>query len=287
MADVTGPDGVLCDHLVVMRRMPAERRLAALVRGGAEVTQNLRRIARRVAGFHAAAPTSPEIAEAGSLRTILGHWEANFEQLGPFVGPVLDAEACGRVEELVRRYLAGRVRLLGDRVEAGCIRDGHGDLQAEDIFCLEDGPRILDCIEFDDRLRHGDVLADVAFLAMDLERLGSVDAAERFLSYYREFAGETYPSSLAHHYVAYRAHVRAKVACLRHQQGDGEAAGTARDLLALCLAHLEQGRVTLVLVGGSPGTGKSTVAAGLADRLGWAALRSDELRKDLAGLPTW
>lgn len=285
VGDVTGPDGVLCDHLVVMRRMPAERRLAALVRDGTDVTDELRRIARRVAAFHAAAATSPEIAETGSLRTVLGHWQANFEELQPFVGSVLDAETCARVEELARRYLAGRTHLLRDRVEAGCIRDGHGDLQAEDIFCLEDGPRILDCIEFDDRLRHGDVLADVAFLAMDLERLGAAGAAERFLAYYREFAGETYPSSLAHHYVAYRAHVRAKVACLRHEQGDGEAAGAARQLLALCRAHLEQGRVRLVLVGGLPGTGKSTLAAGLADRLGWAALRSDEIRKDLAGVP--
>src|SRR5205823_10614656 len=70
VADVTGPDGVLCDHLVVMRRMPPERRLAALVRHGVDVTEELRRIARRVATFHAAAPTSPEIAEAGSVRMV-------------------------------------------------------------------------------------------------------------------------------------------------------------------------------------------------------------------------
>jgi hypothetical protein len=29
--------------------------------------------------------------------------------------------------------------------------DGHGDLLADDICCLEDGPRILDCLDFDDR----------------------------------------------------------------------------------------------------------------------------------------
>jgi aminoglycoside phosphotransferase family enzyme len=53
------------------------------------------------------------------------------------------------------------------------VRDGHGDLLADDIFLLDDGARILDCLEFDPRLRYGDVLADVAFLAMDLERLGA------------------------------------------------------------------------------------------------------------------
>ncbi len=49
--------------------------------------------------------------------------------------------------------------------------------------------------------------------------------------------------------------------------------------------HLERARVVLLLVGGLPGTGKSTVASGLSDRLGYALLRSDEIRKDLAGLP--
>ena len=40
----------------------------------------------------------------------------------------------------------------------------------------------------------------------------------------------------------------------------------------------------MVLVGGLPGTGKSTLAAGLADRLDWAVVRSDEVRKVLAGM---
>ena len=54
--------------------------------------------------------------------------------------------------------------------------------------------------------------------------------------------------------------------------------------MALADAHLEEGRVRLVLVGGLPGTGKSTVARGISDRLGWGMLRSDEIRKDLAGI---
>ena len=284
VADVLGPDGIPCDHLVVMRRMPAERRLAALVRAGAPLGNVLTEIARRVAVFHAGAATSEEISSAGQREAVQANWQGNFSQLTSFVGTVLDPGISERVEELVGRYLAGRDRLFDQRIALGCIRDGHGDLQAEDIFCLEDGPRILDCIEFDDRLRHGDVLADIAFLAMDLERLGVPAAADRFLASYREFAGETYPDSLAHHYVAYRAHVRAKVACLRHGQGDPEAAAGARSLLDLTVRHLEQGRVRLVIVGGLPGTGKSTLAARLADATGWSVLRSDEVRKDIAGL---
>ena len=49
------------------------------------------------------------------------------------------------------------------------------------------------------------------------------------------------PSSLEHHYVAYRAHVRSKVACLRAEQGDDGAAREARRLHALAVRHLEAG----------------------------------------------
>ena len=99
-----------------------------------------------------------------------------------FVGPVLDPSAHDAVVGAIRRYLAGRGPLFTARIAAGQICDGHGDLQADDIYCLDDGPRILDCLEFDDRLRCGDVAADVAFLAMDLERLGNTEAAERFVT---------------------------------------------------------------------------------------------------------
>jgi aminoglycoside phosphotransferase family enzyme/predicted kinase len=284
VADVIGVDGQPCDHLVVMRRMPADRRLATLVQVGAPLDDALSDVARRIAVFHAAAATSEDIAAAGRRDAVQRIWEASFEQLAAFTGPVLDPDACRRVENLVRRYLAGRSRLFDHRIALGAVRDGHGDLQAEDIFCLDDGPRILDCIEFDDHLRHADVVADVAFLAMDLERLGAPEAAAAFLARYREFSGETYPQSLAHHYIASRAHVRCKVACLRHGQGDDGAAAAARSLLDLAVRHLEAGRVRLVLIGGLPGTGKSTVAAALADATGWSVLRSDEVRKDLAGL---
>ena len=39
-----------------------------------------------------------------------------------------------------------------------------------------------------------------------------------------------------------------------------------------------------MLVGGAPGTGKSTLAARLADRLGLVLIGSDRVRKELAGL---
>jgi predicted kinase len=116
---------------------------------------------------------------------------------------------------------------------------------------------------------------------MDLERLGRPDAAERFVLQYESQAGERLPRPLLHHYIAQRAYVRAKVTCLQFEQGSEAAARDARGLHALALRHARRSRRVLVLVGGLPGTGKSTLATGLAAETGWAILRSDEVRREL------
>ena len=119
---------------------------------------------------------------------------------------------------------------------------------------------------------------------MDLERLGAAELAERFLNWFAEFSGESRVDSLIHHYIAYRAVVRLKVACMRWAQGDDASADTARQLVELALAHLRRAEPRLIIIGGSPGTGKSTVAAGLAGRFAGVLIRSDRLRKERSGL---
>lgn len=284
VADVTGPDGEVCEHVIVMRRMPAERRLATLVRDHVPLDDELRAIARAVAVFHAGALQSSAISAAGRPDVVRARVERDLDELGAFVGTILEASLLEEAGALARRYLQGRTPLLEGRVARGLVVDGHGDLLADDIFCLDDGPRILDCIDFDDGLRHGDVLADVAFLAMDLERLGAPESAACFLDAYQEFSAEQHPATLANYYVATRALVRSKVACLRAGQDGGASVPKARRLLELAVDHLHRAQVRLVLVGGSPGTGKSTLASALAGRMGYAVLRSDEVRKEMIGL---
>src|SRR5208282_1954760 len=99
------------------------------------------------------------------------------------------------------------------------------------------------------------------------------------------YSGDPAPASLRRHYVAYRAFVRVKVACLQAARGDGNAAAQAWQLAGITLRHLRAGAVTLVLAGGLPGTGKTALAGALADRLGFTVLSSDRIRKELAGVP--
>ncbi len=284
VVQVRDPAGRVCDHLVAMRRLPAARRLSALVQAREPVSAAIRQVARMLAAQHASAQRGAAISEQGSRDALWRRWEGNIDQIRSLQDS-LPGATVDEVQRLAGRFLAGRMPLFEARIRAGRVVDGHGDLLAEDIFCLDDGPRILDCLEFDDRLRWVDGLDDAAFLAMDLERLGASDLAERFTGWYSQYSGDPAPTSLRHHYTAYRAFVRAKVTWLRSRQGDPRAGGEARELAAMALQHLRAGAVTLVLIGGLPGTGKSALAGTLASRLGCTVLGSDRIRKELAGIP--
>src|SRR3546814_18117146 len=88
------------------------------------------------------------------------------------------------------------------------------------------------------------------------------------------------PDAPAFRSVAYRAQVRAKGSAIRAEQGVPDSAEKAQALLRLALAHLESARVRLVLVGGLPGTGKSTLARGIGRVTGAVVLRPDVVRKE-------
>lgn len=290
--DVVGPDAHDIEHVIEMRRMPPERRLATLVtEGDPEVVDCVRVVAHRIAVFHAGAARGAAIDRDASHDAVSAAWAANLTEMAPFaegVDAVFDPETLAEVERLAREWLDGRVAVFVDRIAGGHAVDGHGDLLCEDIFCLDDGPRILDCIEFDDHLRHVDVWNDVAFLAMDLERLGRPDLADVLCATYRELSADTALPGLVDVFVAYRALVRAKVAGLRSRQTDvghdrEVCVVEARDRLAQCLNHLRRARIRLVVVGGLPGTGKSTLAAELSEAIDAAVLSSDPLRKELVG----
>ncbi len=282
LADVL-EHGELVDRFIVMRRLPEDRRLSALV-DDPSFADHLRAVARQVAAFHATLPPMDPAPTATRERVAI-NWNDNLDVIEKWTDEVIAGDEVERVAELARSFLDGRRPLFERRISDGMIRDGHGDLLADDIFCLDDGPRIIDCLAFNDDYRIGDVLLDVAFLAMDVERLAGSDHAASFLADYGEFSAETHPVALAHHYIAYRAHVRAKVACIRYGQGDESSAPLARSHHRLALAHLERARVRVILVGGGPGVGKTVLAHGMADHYECSVLSTDEIRKDLAGVP--
>ena len=166
------------------------------------------------------------------------------------------------------------------RIRSGCVLDGHGDLLADDIYCLDDGPRILDCLEFSDRLRWGDVLYDVGFspwtsndsvgpTSLPRSWTGTESSPPRFIPRPSSTTTWRIEPWFARRYPAERGARRS---------------GRGVCLLAQCLRHLRTAQIRLAVVGGLPGTGKSTIAMELGDQLGWPVLRSDVLRKQRRAL---
>jgi aminoglycoside phosphotransferase family enzyme/predicted kinase len=282
LADVREGDEIT-DRMIVMRRLPDDRRLATLVESP-DLFDYLRSVAKAIATFHAGLAPIIRAVPLGTADGLARFWKSSIDDMAPFVGELFEPDEFDAVHRMVFAFLDHHGRLFDARRAAGFVRDGHGDLIAHDIFMLDDGPRILDCLAFDDAYRICDVLADIAFLVMDIERLAGRDAARHLLRCYCEFSNEHHPSSLAHHYVAYRAHVRAKVASLRWSQGDAGAAAEARSHHAQAYDHLSRARPTMLLLGGGPGTGKSTLADAIGGALGWPTVDADTLRKDLRGV---
>lgn len=279
--DVLGPRGEPLDHLIAMRRLPAGRALSSLLEGPGAVW-HVGEAARAVATLHRIAPRSRSIDEAGHPAAMLARWEDGAGRLALAAPGLLEPDEIERVAGLARRYVEGRTRLFERRIAQGWIRDGHGGLAAGDLYLLPDGPRVLGCPAWDGRLRHADVLLDVARLAMDIATRGMAGLAQRLLDDWAEALDEEHPRSLGDHHMAHRAHAGAVVAAQRGELGDPAGAAGARHLHRYAATMIERAQVRLVLVGGAPGTGKSTVAAGLGHLTGSRVVRADIVRRGLA-----
>jgi predicted kinase len=189
-----------------------------------------------------------------------------------------------------RNFLEYRRALFEKRIRDGRLRDGHGDLHAEHI-CLYKGVQIYDCVEFNPRIRQGDTASDIAFLYMDLLYHGHPILARVLMEEYLRRTGDWEVRLLVPFYACYRAVVREKVESFRiadpsiPRREKTEAARRAARYFTLASTLAEgDARPRLILVGGLPGTGKSTVARTLAERLGADFLNSDIVRKGLAGI---
>jgi len=91
------------------------------------------------------------------------------------------------------------------------IIEAHGDLRPEHV-CLEAQPVIIDCLEFNRSLRILDAASELAFLALECERLGAPEIGKQLLNVYREQTGDPAPNALLEFYRAHHAVVRAKIA---------------------------------------------------------------------------
>jgi aminoglycoside phosphotransferase family enzyme/predicted kinase len=282
-------DGEPVEWATLMRRLPAERMLDALIFGDEVPADLADRLADRLIPFHQEVarpcPGAFEQQATDATRVVID----NLDELRPLMQGRPFAVELGLIDAAVREFVASQDDLLLRRARAGWIREGHGDLRAEHICLDPDGAvQVFDCVEFSLDIRCADVASDLAFLLMDLDRLG-IDAVvgERLVARYRE-AGLALPGELLGLYEVHRALVRAKVDAIRMAESDedddtamlGDIAGYLHTAARRAIGCAP---VAIAMTGLS-GTGKSTVAGQLARVLGADWHRSDVVRKELAGV---
>ncbi len=286
---VGGP-GDPVEYAVHMRRLPTERSLRALVERGEADDALMRRIAQKMATFHAGADTSPEITAAGDVAAMLRTVHENFANLEPFSAWLDTESTLADLRTLLPSAIERAADRLRARQQAGRIRDCHGDLRPDHVCCTDALP-IFDCIEFNPRFRHCDVASEMAFLAMELDFLGASGLAAALIRYYVEASKDTDLLTVMPVFHAYRAQVRAMVSALTSREPEvGPDArecsrNEARRYLALAARSAWTGHgPVLIALAGISGAGKSVLAAALTDATGFDWLRSDVARKRLAGL---
>jgi aminoglycoside phosphotransferase family enzyme/predicted kinase len=291
-----GSHGPVVDWAVAMRRLRDRDGADRMLETGELQVAHVDAIARHLAAFHATARHDAKTTSFGDPSKIEKDVLDNFSGLRANSSTELSTELSDvqlqSLETGQLQFISTHDALFRERMSQGRIRDGHGDLKLEHCYLENGGIVILDCIEFNEAFRCGDVCSDLAFLAMDLSARHRVDLAERLLAAYAQEANDADLYPLVDFYQGYRACVRAKVSGLLAR--DTTAPLALRDrarrdvrrhlMLALAEQHRSLQRPCVIAVGGVIASGKSTLADRLSFLLGGPVISSDRVRKHLVGV---
>jgi aminoglycoside phosphotransferase family enzyme len=205
-----GDDGPVIEYGVKMRRMPEERMMVRVIERGELTPAHIQSLVDVLVPFYEQAERNEEIDTFGTAESVSVNVLENFEQTENFINEgALSQEQFDIISSYARSVLEQK-DLFQVRIDAGRIRDCHGDLYSANI-CLADKVYIYDCIEFNRRFRYCDVASDVAFLAMDLDFHGLEELSALFIDRFCEQSGDEDLRKMLNFYTCYRAYVRGKI----------------------------------------------------------------------------
>ncbi|HDM77088.1 MAG TPA: hypothetical protein ENG51_11560 [Deltaproteobacteria bacterium] len=282
--------GEIVEYVIKMRQLADTDTLLYLLRNNLLEDTQTSTLAKKLAEFYTNAARDLSIDTFGNVDTISFNTEENFSQTEPFVPEIIPEDKYSFIKNATREFLSEKKALFDRRIENGWIRDCHGDLRCEHIYFEPDGIQIIDCIEFNDRFRYGDVASDLAFLLMDMDFIGYRNTARKLLTEYVKACYDPDIFTVLDFYKCYRAYVRLKVSCLQLSGGTLNTeeekririeAGRYLDLSFEAADHFR--KPTLWIVCGLPASGKSRMARELSQRHMIPVFSSDIVRKELFG----
>lgn len=288
---VAGP-GDQVDWALKMRRLNSEDQLDILLANGKAEADVVQQTARLIADFHSTADQAP--SEYGTVEAVSGIVLGNLDRVAEHAQPELDRAEYASVSAYSEQFLKHRSDLFRQRHAEGRPRMCHGDLHAGNIFIERDSEdhwsiQIIDCIEFNNSFVYIDPAADIAFLSMDLKRLGHAEFATQLIAAYVEASGDSEIKPLLPFYESYRAMVRCMASSIMAEQTAEEVRqkhvenANAYVRLASEITTHERPQF-LAITAGVTGTGKSTVAKLVAENWKAVHLQTDAIRREIAGI---
>ena len=220
---ISGITGNIVDYTVRMKKQDIGRQMNLLLNTNQITPAHITSLAQKMANFH---------KNTGIIYNIDPHdIQDKFDDLEKEM-VYIGQQSGNDYSEIIQQALTTsaaftekHLPLIKSRMTAGFCRDCHGDLHSRNIFIL-DTPQPFDCIEFNDELRHIDVLNENAFLCMDLDSFGRQDLSQLYIDSYNEIfptINTQDDKSLFIYYKSYRANIRAKVNSLRARSAKDEA----------------------------------------------------------------
>jgi aminoglycoside phosphotransferase family enzyme/predicted kinase len=285
-----GTDQVV-EYVVKMRQFPQSALLSHLFEQGDLTEALLRQLAEAIAQFHLSAETNNYIRAFGTVENIRQSIDENYAQTQDFIGGPQTQQQFDETKAYTDTFFATQQDLLQQRIDHDQIRACHGDLHLNNICYWQDQLLLFDCIEFNEPFRFVDVMFDIAYIIMDLTVAGREDLAAIFLSHYVEQTGDWEGLQVLPLYVSRQSYVRAKVTSFLlgdpsvANEDKQAAAAKAAKYYRLAWSYVQPHPGRLLVMSGLSGSGKSTIAHELSRRLGAIYVRSDAVRKHLAGIP--
>jgi uncharacterized protein len=201
--------GKLADWLVCMRRLDERWMLDRLISEDRLHPRDIDRLTDVLANFYRNSPPVLFGREAyiSELRRTMAYnkrvlLDRRFNLPAGMVRSVDHAQSL-----FLQRYVSA----IALRIQHRQIVDGHGDLRPEHI-CFDSGVRIIDCLEFNARLRIVDPFDEIAYLALECERLGAAWAGNALRQQMRHKLRDGPADALFDFYTCYRATLRARLA---------------------------------------------------------------------------
>ena len=286
-----GGDGTPVEYAVKMQQFPQDALLSEMFDNGTLTEDLIVTLAKELAQFHAQAESNDHIRTYGTVAAIRQAFDENYSQSTGYIDRAQTQAQWDMTKAYSDRIFDTQPLLFESRVKANKIRECHGDIHLRNIAYWNGEMLLFDCIEFNEPFRFVDTMYDLAFVCMDLDARGRSDYASLLRNKYLEITGDYEGAQVLPLYLSRQAYVRAKVTSfLLDDPGIPESvklesAKTAADYYRQAYHYTQATHGQLIVMAGLSGSGKSTTASTIARSKSAIHLRSDAIRKHLAGIP--